>query len=130
MSRCGEAAGTATISYSPVSLAIGVTCVIDTGDCVPEDGAEHHQAVDEQRLAVAAPAVDELSETDGAGRAGYVLDLDRRGQLLPLDLALHLAGELIPAASRRGRRDDGQAGNAGCAAAGGSPCAAAGAEAG
>ena len=32
MSRCGEDAGTATISYSPVSLAIGVACAIDTGD--------------------------------------------------------------------------------------------------
>ena len=32
MSWCGEVAGTATISYSPVSLAMGVTCAIDTGD--------------------------------------------------------------------------------------------------
>jgi hypothetical protein len=32
MSRCGEDAGTATISYSPVSLAMGVACAIDTGD--------------------------------------------------------------------------------------------------
>ena len=126
MSRCGEAAGTATTSYSPVSLAIGV----DLGDrhrrLVPEDGAEHHEAVDEQRSAIAAPAVDELRQADGARRPGDVLDLDRRDQLLPFELALHLAGELVPAASRAppARRSSVWV-NAGCSGAGRFLCAAA-----
>ena len=34
---------------------------------IPEDGADHHQAVDEQCPAIAAPAVDQLCESDGAG---------------------------------------------------------------
>ncbi len=108
MSRCGEVAGTATISYSPVSRAIGVTCAERHRRLIPEDRAEHHEAVDEQRLAIAAPAVDELRETDGACRPWYVLDLHRCRQRLPFDLALHLARELVPATSRRRRCNDGQ----------------------
>ena len=45
----------------------------DLGDrdrrLVPEDGAEHHEAVDEQRFAIAAPAVDELRQADRSRRA-------------------------------------------------------------
>jgi hypothetical protein len=77
---------------------------------IPEDGAEHHEAVHEERLAIAAPAVNQLCETDGACRPWYVLDLYHRGQRLPFDLALHLAGELVPATSRCRRRNDCQTG--------------------
>ncbi len=110
MSRCGEVAGTATISYSPVSRAIGVDLRQRYRRLIPEDRAEHHEAVHEQRVAIAAPAVNELCETDGACRPGHVLDLHRRRQRLAFDLALHLARELVPATSRRRRRNDGQTG--------------------
>ena len=70
----GEAAGTAMTSYSPVSRAIGVTSASVTGERLRHDAAEHDQAGDHHRVAVAALGADEAREADRARRARNVLD--------------------------------------------------------
>jgi hypothetical protein len=77
---------------------------------VPQRGAEHHQASDQERSCVAAggPAfnIDELRQPDRARGAWDVLHLDDSRGAPALDHLLQDARGLIPAAARRRRRDD------------------------
>ena len=69
---------------------------------VPEDRAEHDEAVDEEHRAVAASCVDELGQADGSPRAGNVFHLDHRSDLLRKKLSSQRPRELIPSSARRG----------------------------
>ena len=79
----GESAGTTISSYSPVSRASGVTSSRRDRRLVGQDGAHHDQAADQDRVALALLAGDELGEADRAAGAGDVLRpaRPRRGPL-------------------------------------------------
>ena len=105
----GESAVTAIISYSPVSRASGVTSSRRHRRLVGEDGADHDQAADQDRVAAALLAGDELGEPDRAAGTRDVLDLHARGEAGLLERRLHGPRGLVPAAAGAGGGDDLQA---------------------